>query len=155
MPNELCSLIISIPLGIDLNLHVVERFILSKYNHLRMNSVDSDVLDIEVPCYICKDHVMLGNDYRCHLNYAHDIFDDVDKCDDLDQAGKGDDDDLENDKNGIFQCEVCGEAFKGRDVIEAHINSLHLHIVKELEEEVADFYVLLRAVANQGSLVVK
>ena len=37
--------------------------------------MDKDVLDIDVPCYICKELVILGNDYRCHLNFAHDIFD--------------------------------------------------------------------------------
>merc|ERR1712096_193071 len=100
--------------------------------HLRM---DNDILDIEVPCYICKDLVMLGNDYRCHLNYAHDI--DTKNMD------------CENDLNKAFQCEICGEAFKGRDVIEAHIDGLHLDIVEELEEDIADFYVHLQAVSTQ------
>ena len=98
--------------------------------------MDNDILDIEVPCYICKDLVMLGNDYRCHLNYAHDI--DTKNLD------------CENDLNKAFQCEICGEAFKGRDVIEAHIDGLHLDIVEELEEDIADFYVHLQAVSTQS-----
>ena len=32
---------------------------------------------------------------------------------------------------------------KGKDAIEAHVDSLHMDIVEELEETVSDFYVLL------------
>ena len=35
---------------------------------------DEEQSNDEVPCYICKDLVMLGDDYTCHLNYDHDIF---------------------------------------------------------------------------------
>ena len=111
-----------------------------------MGDVDNDILDVEVPCYICKDLVMLGNDYLCHLNYAHDIFE-ADNEEDLDQKR-----DQEFEKNGIFQCEICCDAFKGRVAIEAHITGQHSHIVKELEEDVGDFYALLRAASKQGSL---
>ena len=60
--------------------------------------------------------------------------------------------DQEFEKNGIFQCEICCDAFKGRVAIEAHITGQHSHIVKELEEDVGDFYALLRAASKQGSL---
>ena len=128
--------------------------------------MDPDVLDIEVPCYICKEMVILGNDYRCHLNFAHDIFDtwDVDKYINLAQKRlahneteeitleeEEDSEDPSFAKNGTYQCEICGEAFEGRDVIEAHVDSLHLDIVEELEEEVADFYVLLPEVTGKST----
>eukprot|EP00091_Calanus_sinicus_P013352 TRINITY_DN29672_c0_g1_i1.p1 TRINITY_DN29672_c0_g1~~TRINITY_DN29672_c0_g1_i1.p1 ORF type:complete len:115 (-),score=40.26 TRINITY_DN29672_c0_g1_i1:110-454(-) len=111
-----------------------------------MGGPDNDILDVEVLCYICKDLVMLGNDYLCHLNYAHDIFED-DDVDNLDKK-RG----QEGVKNGIFQCEICCDVFKGKAVIEAHVTDQHSHIVKELEEDVGDFYVLLRAVSKQGSV---
>merc|ERR1712096_570065 len=100
------------------------------------DKMDPDVLDIEVPCYICKEMVILGNDYRCHLNFAHDIFDtwDVDKYINLAQKRlahneteeitleeEEDSEDPSFAKNGTYQCEICGEAFEGRDVIEADV----------------------------------
>merc|ERR1711862_354679 len=101
-----------------------------------------DILDVEVLCYICKDHVMLGSYYMCHLSYAHDIMET-----DLDDEQENDW--VQKEKSATFQCEICGEAFKGRKTIEAHIRNLHAQIVKELEEEIGDFYSLLRAVAKQ------
>merc|ERR1712215_397805 len=126
----------------------------------RLVKMDTDILDVEVPCYICKEMVILGNDYRCHLNFAHEIFEteNVDKF--VNVANKRlnqieitleEDDDVEDQtfpKNGTYQCEVCGEVFKGREVVEAHIDNLHLDIVQELEETVADFYVLLPIVSK-------
>ena len=35
----------------------------------------------------------------------------------------------------------------------SYITGQHSHIVKELEEEVGDFYALVTAVSEQGSLV--
>merc|ERR1712129_279762 len=124
--------------------------------------MDKDVLDIEVPCYICKELVILGNDYRCHLNFAHDIFDtnNVDKYVNLAQERLDsaeeitlDEESKENtfSKSFTFQCEICGDALKGKDVIEAHVDSLHMDIVEELEEEVSDFYVLLPEVSLTSS----
>merc|ERR1712179_332511 len=43
----------------------------------------------------------------------------------------------------LFQCEICGDALTGKDAIEAHVDSLHMYIVEELEETVSDFYVIL------------
>ena len=128
--------------------------------------MDNDVLDIEVPCYICKELVILGNDYRCHLNFAHNIFDtnNVDKYINLAQKRLAkneteeitleEDDDIEDQtfpKDGTYQCEIYGDAFVGRHVIEAHIDSLHLDIVEELEEEVSDLYVLLPEFAGKSA----
>ena len=109
-----------------------------------MGGVDNDILDVEVPCYICKDLVMLGNDYLCHLNYAHGISE-AQNEEEIDKKK-----DQEFLKNGIFQCEICCEAFKGKAAVEAHITGQHSHFVKELEEDVGDFYFLLRAVPKQG-----
>merc|ERR1712183_1195781 len=83
------------------------------------DKMDPDVLDIEVPCYICKEMVILGNDYRCHLNFAHDIFDtwDVDKYINLAQKRL------------------------------AHNETEEI----TLEEEVADFYVLLPEVTGKST----
>jgi hypothetical protein len=36
-------------------------------------SVGGDVSRKDVPCDICKDPVMMGDDYRCHLQIAHEI----------------------------------------------------------------------------------
>merc|ERR1712129_78511 len=126
--------------------------------------MDKDVLDIEVPCYICKELVILGNDYRCHLNFAHDIFDtnNVDKYVNLAQQRLDSSEEITLDeeskenifsKSCTFQCEICGDALKGKDVIEAHVDSLHMDIVEELEEEVSDFYVLLPEVSLSGDLL--
>ena len=81
---------------------------------------------------------MLGNDYRCHLNYAHDIFEDEDD----NEAGNLEDD------NESFQCEICSRVLKGKKVVEEHIKYSHSTIVKELEEDVADFYALIRIVSK-------
>ena len=117
-----------------------------------------DVLDIEVPCDICKELVTLGTDYRCHLNIAHDISD----SDDMERFIKlaqqrlnnaeteeitlDEEEDVKENtfaESCLFQCEICGDALKGKDAIEAHVDSLHMDIVEELEETVSDFYVLL------------
>ena len=44
-------------------------------------SVGGDVSGEEIPCDICKDPVMMGDDYRCHLQFVHEITDtgDLDK----------------------------------------------------------------------------
>ena len=89
---------------------------------------------------------MLGNDYMCHLNYAHDIF----ETDDGDGIEGCNPSVIEREKNGIFQCEVCDKTLKGKKTIEGHIRSQHSHIVKELAEEVGDFYSLLQAVDKHG-----
>ena len=117
-----------------------------------------DVLDIEVPCDICKELVTLGTDYRCHLNIAHDISD----TDDMERFIKLAQQRLNNAETEeitldeeedvkvntfvntcLFQCEICGDALKGKDAIEAHVDSLHMDIVEELEETVSDFYILV------------
>merc|ERR1712215_466690 len=106
---------------------------------------DNDILDVEAACYVCDDLVMLGNDYQCHLNYAHDIFD-LNNTENSMSLKQNSDEIIV--KNQIYQCEICRETFKGRAVTEAHINNLHLDIVKELEEDVTDFYVVLQAVSG-------
>ena len=105
-----------------------------------MGGVDNDILDVEVPCYICKDFVMLGNDYLCHLNYAHYIFE-ADNEEDLDQKR-----DQEFEKNGIFQCEICCDAFKEEFLLK-HISLVNTHT---LSKNFMLFFELL--LSRQGSL---
>ena len=35
---------------------------------------DLNIQLVEIPCHICKELVMPGDDYTCHINFAHDIF---------------------------------------------------------------------------------
>ena len=120
--------------------------------------MDMDVLDIEVPCDICKELVTLGTDYRCHLNIAHEISD-TDEMErfiklaqqrlnnaETEEITLDEEEDVKENtlaNSCLFQCEICGDALTGKDAIEAHVDSLHMDIVEELEETVSDFYVIL------------
>ena len=94
-------------------------------------NVDSPLQKEE--CFICSDMVILGNDYRCHLNYAHDLFESDETVLTKSQY-----------EEGLFQCEICLKDFRGKFTVEDHITENHRKIIDDLEEDVTEFYMMIR-----------
>jgi len=80
-------------------------------------SAPSDVR--EVPCHICKELVLLGDDYRCHLNIAHGILDDTVDVNKYELRS------IPDTVGAEVTCYICNEFVLSGDDYQSHLLCVH------------------------------